>query len=99
MFISTDITWKRKPEMESKNIESIFIELIPTKAKSFIVGTLYRPPDTSDYLPKNWKELSHSTFLRFSCRIFNTNFSHMPSFALYCYWYELSEESFLKYYD
>ena len=31
------------------------IEVFPFKAKSFLIGVIYRPPDTSKYLPTNFQ--------------------------------------------
>ena len=51
-YISTNIKWVRRNDIESDNAEVLWIEILPFKAKSFLIGTMYRPPDTSKYLPK-----------------------------------------------
>lgn len=57
MFIPEHIKWNRRTDLEHTNIECIWIEICPEKAKHFLVGCIYRPPDSSSYLPKNWKNL------------------------------------------
>ena len=36
----------------------------PENAKSFLIGCIYRPPDSSLYLPRNWFELLSNMLLR-----------------------------------
>ena len=55
MYISDDVNWKRRTDLENTNIECIVIEIFPNKAKSFIVRCIYRPQDRSHHLPKNWR--------------------------------------------
>jgi exonuclease III len=64
-YISDEIQWKRRNDLENKNIESIWIEIQPNYAKSFLICILYRPPDSS-------KQLNHN---------FNKEFDEMLSLA------------------
>jgi len=48
--------WKRREDLENE-IESICIEFSPPKSKSFIICTLYRPPDGLKYLLSNFSDL------------------------------------------
>ena len=57
MYISQKFKWKRKIELEHEQLECLWIEIFPEKAKSWLLCTIYRPPDTSLYLPKNFNEL------------------------------------------
>ena len=54
MYISEDIAWKRREDLETDDIESIWIEIDILKGKNFLVGCIYRPPDSSLYLPKDF---------------------------------------------
>ena len=56
MYIPDNINWNRREDLENTNIECIWVEIFPQKAKSFLIGCIYRPPDSSYYLPKNWKD-------------------------------------------
>ena len=49
IFIRTKLDYKRRKDLEIDDIE-----IYPKIPKSFVVGTLYRPPDSSQYLSKNF---------------------------------------------
>ena len=57
VYISNNIKWKRKNNFENSNIESVWIEITPNKSKSFFVGCVYRPPDSSCHLSKEWNNI------------------------------------------
>ena len=57
MFIRNGIKFVRKTEFEDDEIESIFIEICPKNSKSFIVSTIYRPPDSSKHLSKDFESI------------------------------------------
>ena len=54
MYISEDVAWKRREDLETDDIESIWIEIDILKGKNFLVGCIHRPPDSSLYLPKDF---------------------------------------------
>lgn len=64
-YISDEIQWERRNDLENKNIESIWIEIQPNYVKRFLICILYRPPDSSKHLN----------------RIFNKEFNEMLSLA------------------
>jgi len=49
--------WRRRTDLEVENIETMWIEFIPPKSKSFLLCVVYRPPDGSRYLYDNFSEL------------------------------------------
>ena len=55
--ISDRLKWKRRINLEHDKLECIFIEIFPKKEESFLISTIYRPPDSSKYLPTNFKHL------------------------------------------
>lgn len=57
VYISSKIKWQRRTDLESDNLEILCIEIIQKCAKNFLVGSLYRPPDSSIYLQANFNEL------------------------------------------
>ena len=57
MFISNTLKWQRRYDLERDELESIWIEIFPHNAKSFLLSTIYRPPDGSKYLFKNFNTL------------------------------------------
>ena len=57
MNISENINWERRKDLEIDITECMWIEVKPEKAKSLLIGSIYRPPDDSLYLPRNWFEL------------------------------------------
>ena len=61
MFISNTLKWQRRYDLERDELESIWIEILPHIAKSFLLSTIYRPPDGSKYLFKNFITLLNDT--------------------------------------
>ena len=57
IYIKDSIEFQRRFDLENSKLENIIIEILINKSKSFIVTTFYRPPETSNYLPKNFNEL------------------------------------------
>ena len=57
MYVPSDITWIRRFDLEMDEIEAIWIEIIQKNSKNFVVGSVYRPPDSSHYLPTNFEDL------------------------------------------
>ena len=57
MFISSTLKWQRRYDLKRNDLESIWIEIFPHNAKSFLLSTIYRPPDGSKYLFKNFNTL------------------------------------------
>ena len=60
-FIRNDINWQRRQDLECDEIESIWIEIFIEKSRSILLSIIYRPPDTSKYLHKNFKEIFDDT--------------------------------------
>ena len=55
-YISHKLNWVRREDLEMNDLEIMWIEIVPKKSKSFLIACLYRPPDTSLYLPKNFND-------------------------------------------
>ena len=56
-YISEKLSYKRRNDLESENIEAIWVEIMPHKSKSYLLCVMYRPPDNSKYLHCNFVEL------------------------------------------
>ena len=56
VYVKSHIDYVRRMDIESENIELICLEIISEHTKSFFVSTLYRPPNSSKYLCKNFTE-------------------------------------------
>jgi len=54
IYIKEGIIWERREDLESKNIENIWVEIFFKNSHSFLICCIYRPPDTSKYLPKTF---------------------------------------------
>ena len=54
MYLSDDLKWKRRKYLEADEIECIWVEVDIFKRKSFLVGCIYKPPDSSSYLRKDF---------------------------------------------
>ena len=55
MYLSNDLKWKRRTDLETDERECIWVEVDIFKSKSFLVGCIYRSPDSSSYL---WKDFN-----------------------------------------
>ena len=53
-YIQHGINWKRRTDLENDFLEYICVEIFPKNSKSFIVITMYRPPDSSKHLHENF---------------------------------------------
>ncbi|XP_057299458.1 uncharacterized protein LOC130630077 [Hydractinia symbiolongicarpus] len=56
-YISEQLTWKRREDLEVNDIECIWLEIFPKNAKSFLICCMYRPPDSSLYLNSRFNEI------------------------------------------
>lgn len=56
VYVRKDIDYVRRIDLENDSLENIVIEIIINKSKNFLIATHYRPPNTSKYLCKNFKE-------------------------------------------
>lgn len=57
IYISDRLIWKRREDLEVKNIESIWIEIMPPNTKSYLVCVMNKPPDGSKYLHKDFSDI------------------------------------------
>ena len=55
-YIRNDIHWQRREDLEQKGTEAMWIEILVKNSKSFLVCIIYRPPDSSKYLDRNFEE-------------------------------------------
>ena len=53
-YIGDGIVWDQRHDLENDNIEAIWIEIRPKHSKSFLAGIMYRPPDSSKYICKDF---------------------------------------------
>ena len=47
VYVREGILAKRREDLETKNIACLWLEICPVTGKSFLVGNIYRPPDTN----------------------------------------------------
>ena len=57
VYISDRVSWVRRHDLESDELEMLWIEVLPGKAKIVLLSVLYRPPDTSKSLQNNFNKL------------------------------------------
>ena len=55
-YIKEGTPYIRRKDLEHEDIECIFIEICYEKSSSFIVGFLYKPPDSSNHLTENFTD-------------------------------------------
>eukprot|EP00795_Rhopilema_esculentum_P007243 gene7243-12925_t len=65
-YIGDGVVWDRRYDLENDNIEAIWIEIWPKHSKSFLVGIMYRPPDSSKYLSKDFNNHLNSMLSKVS---------------------------------
>ena len=46
VYVRDGINAKRREDLETNDISCIWLEISPVKGKSFLVGNMYRPPDS-----------------------------------------------------
>eukprot|EP00112_Aurelia_sp_Birch-Aquarium-sp1_P026369 Seg932.4 transcript_id=Seg932.4/GoldUCD/mRNA.D3Y31 product="hypothetical protein" protein_id=Seg932.4/GoldUCD/D3Y31 len=55
-YVSDNIPYHRRHDLESNDLECVWIEIIFPKTKGFLVGVIYKPPDSSKHLTENFEE-------------------------------------------
>ena len=56
VYISKNIRWKQRKELEDQISESIWIEIMIKGSKSLLIGCLYNPPESSTYSNKRFTD-------------------------------------------
>ena len=56
-YVHDNINWIRRFDLESKDLECLWLEIIPAKSKSFLLAVMYKPPEGSRYLQSNFINL------------------------------------------
>ena len=54
VYIKQGLSWHRRYDPEVDGVECLWIEILLPKCKGFLVGNIYRPPDGSKYLEKDF---------------------------------------------
>ena len=54
-YIKGGNKWDRRYDLEINNIECLWVELFIKKSQSFLICSLYRPPNSSEYISKNFE--------------------------------------------
>ena len=67
-YISEKFTYNRRLNLENDEMECIWLEMKPIKSSSYLIGVIYRPPDSSKHLPKNFNN-SFDEMLRKACEL------------------------------
>ena len=56
IYISNKFDWVRRIDLEKKDIECVWIEIIFSKSKNILISSIYHPPNSSNYLPASFNE-------------------------------------------
>ena len=54
VYARNDISVIRRTDLEIEGVEGLWLEIILPKSRGFLVGTFYRPPDSSKYHDKDF---------------------------------------------
>ena len=57
IYIKENIVFKKRSDFNKASLENLWIEISIKNAKPIIFGCCYRPPETSNYLPKEYDVL------------------------------------------
>ena len=60
MHVSNKIQFDRRKDLEENMLECIWIEIYVRKSQNYLIGTIYQPPDGSDYLPTCFNNSLHN---------------------------------------
>ena len=63
IYVAEKLKQKRREDLEGVKLEGIWIEIFQAKANSFIVGAVYRPPETSKSLPRNFNDIFNNNLV------------------------------------
>lgn len=58
IYISNRLKWIRRYDLESEDLECLWIELFPEKSKSILICVIYKPPVGSRYLKESFSTSS-----------------------------------------
>ena len=56
VYVHESLTNHRRLDLEEASIECMWTEVLVKNSKPILVGNLYRPPDSSDYLPEDFND-------------------------------------------
>ena len=57
VYIRDGIDFELRDDLQCDEIEGVFIEILQKKSKQFIVSFLYKPPESSKHLSKNFDQI------------------------------------------
>ena len=63
IYISTSVPYQRRFDLEQKDVECIWIEILFPRSKGFLVGIIYHPRDSSRHLPNDFGEKFESMLM------------------------------------
>lgn len=73
-YVADHVIYKRRHDLEINEIEGIWLEICPKNAKSYLLSVIYRPPDNSKYLNKDFSSLL-SDVLSFNIRRYQRSYN------------------------
>ena len=56
LYAENGVACKRRPDLENEQLECIWLEVKPNKSKSFLVGHMYRPPNSGIIWNEHFEE-------------------------------------------
>ena len=67
VYVNESLTHHRRFDLEEDSIECVWVEVPVNKSKPVLVGNLYRPPDSSNYLPDDFNDKFDSMLAKVCC--------------------------------
>lgn len=59
IYIKSDLAFNPRPDLDSGDLEIVWAEILLPKTKPIIIGSCYRPPDQSNFVPLFEESLSN----------------------------------------
>ena len=60
MYVSNKIQFHRRKDLEQNMLECIWIKIYVRQSQNYLIGTIYRPPDGTNYLPTCFNNSLHN---------------------------------------
>ena len=92
IYIREDLKYQRRLDLENHELEALVIEIFIKHSKSLLISVIYRPPDSSKYLNKNFQ----CVFNDFISTAMSENKEFILSGDLNCDYIKRSEHEALK---
>ena len=79
VYVREGVCCCRRSDLEHKNIECIWVEIKPAKSRPFLIGNIYRPPNSTVQWNECFEDCIENVFARRERNLFIRG--HKPKFT------------------